>query len=66
MPQNTGLPELKALNPDHCFVAALGKEIRLKASNIYIYNIRPPTHADHCFVAVLGMGIRLKASKIYS
>jgi hypothetical protein len=34
MPQNTGLPELKALNPDHCFVAALGTRIRLKASNI--------------------------------
>jgi hypothetical protein len=27
MPQNTGLPELKALNPDHCFVAALGTGI---------------------------------------
>jgi hypothetical protein len=35
MPQNTGLPELKALNPDHCFVAALGTGIRLKASKKY-------------------------------
>jgi hypothetical protein len=25
MPQNKPLPELKPLNPDHCFVAALGK-----------------------------------------
>jgi hypothetical protein len=39
MPQNTGLPELKALNPDHCFVAALGTGIRLKESKI----LRPPT-----------------------
>ncbi len=61
MPQNTGLPELKALNPDHCFVAALGMGIRLKASKIHNLAQGPKPRP-----LALGTGIRLKASKIYN
>ena len=38
MPQTTPLPELKPLNPDHCFVAALGTDglWRLKLKNFLV------------------------------